>query len=249
MTPRIDIEMIRTTSLSMKAREALLELILARHFAGGRLPSEGVLAEKLGVSRTTVRAALQSLQRDGFITRRRGSGTHINRYIVPSRLGLHRLVGFSTLLKEIGRKPSVEISVEMRDELAPAWCERLSLLRETKCYVVEKLFSADGEPAISLTDVVPAVSLRKPLVRRAIPDSIFDLFSDLGTQPIDHAVVEITPRNASAPVARRLGLRPGAAYLALAESHYAAGQPTPVALSFIDVNDRYVRFDVVRRMG
>ena len=242
----VEVERIDRTSLARRAREVILDLILTLDSADGRLPPEGVLAEQLGVSRTTVRAALQSLQQDGFITRRRGAGTIINRYVVPSRLGLHRLVGFSTLLAEAGHLPSVEVHLRVDEALPLDWAVRLDMQPHAKAYVVEKLFLADGLPAISLTDVIPHESLRGRLGSE-MPDSIFELFHRSGTQPIDHAVVELAPRNASAAVARRLGLKPGAAYLALVESHYAAGRTAPVALSLIDVNDAYVRFDVVRR--
>ncbi len=242
----IEIERIEQTSLSRRAREAILNVILTRASSDGRLPAEGVLADKLGVSRTTVRAALQSLQQDGFITRRRGSGTIINRYVVPSRLGLHRLVGFSTLLSEAGHRPSVEVDIRLERSLPLDWAVRLNVESDTEAYIADKLFLADGLPALSLVDVIPVASLRGELDQE-IPDSIFELFLRSGNYPIDHAVVEISPRNASARVARRLGLKPGAAYLALTESHYAAGLTAPVALSFIDVNDAYVRFDIVRR--
>jgi GntR family transcriptional regulator len=242
----IEIERIEQTSLARKAREAILDLILMGASGDGRLPAEGVLAEQLGVSRTTVRAALQSLQQDGFITRRRGTGTIINRNVVPARLGLHRLVGFSTLLAEAGHTPSVEIEVRLERSVPLPWGERLKVGTDTAVYVLDKLFLADGLPAISVTDVIPLSSLGRG-VDGDIPDSIFELFSRSSRQPIDHAVVELAPRNASAAVARRLGIKPGAAYLALIESHYTAGATAPVALSFIDVNDLYVGFDVVRR--
>jgi len=246
-SPRVlEIERIERTSLTRKAREVILELILTRDLGDGRLPAEGVLAEKLGVSRTTVRSALQSLQQDGFITRRRGSGTVVNRNVVPARLGLHRLVGFSKLLAEAAHAPTVEIEARMQRSLPLDWAERLNAGTECEVHVLDKLFLADGQPAISVTDVIPLASLRSELDDE-IPDSIFELFNRSGRQPVDHAVVELAARNASAAVARRLGLKPGAAYLALVESHYAAGQPDPVALSFIDVNGAYVGFDVVRR--
>ena len=41
-----------------------------------RLPRENVLAEKLGISRTQLRDILASLEREGFITRRRRSWHH-----------------------------------------------------------------------------------------------------------------------------------------------------------------------------
>jgi Asp-tRNA(Asn)/Glu-tRNA(Gln) amidotransferase A subunit family amidase len=44
-----------------------------------RLPAERVIAEKLNLSRTTVREKLAVLQALGFVTKSQGSGTYLNR--------------------------------------------------------------------------------------------------------------------------------------------------------------------------
>lgn len=53
------------------------QIVSDRYIENDRLPSERALAERFGVSRTTVRAALQRLEKMGMITRMRGSGTYI----------------------------------------------------------------------------------------------------------------------------------------------------------------------------
>jgi len=45
---------------------------------GSKLPSEADVAAEYGVSRVTVRRALQALVADGYLTTRRGSGTFVN---------------------------------------------------------------------------------------------------------------------------------------------------------------------------
>ena len=45
--------------------------------AGDRLPAERVLAERYGISRGTVRAALAALEESGFVETRLGSGTYV----------------------------------------------------------------------------------------------------------------------------------------------------------------------------
>ena len=45
---------------------------------GERLPSERVLAEQLQVSRSSVREAIRSLELQGLVISKRGSGTFIN---------------------------------------------------------------------------------------------------------------------------------------------------------------------------
>jgi GntR family transcriptional regulator len=233
--------------LSVLVREEILRAILEKRFTKGRLPPEDTLAANLGVSRTTVRSALQALERDGLITRRRGIGTLVKPHVAPYRLGLHRLIGFSTLLEEWGHRPSVEIATRLVTRPKDEWVTRLKIARDAKCLLMEKLFRANGEPALAITDVVPVTSLViVPGTRDEIPDPIFSFFELYGKQSINHAVVEIVPKNATQAVAARLEMRPGEAYLHLIEVHYNSANE-PVASSYIGVNDRYVRFDVVRQ--
>ncbi len=58
--------------------EKLLALVQARGLQPGqRLPAERQLAEELGVSRTSVREAIQKLTSQGVLSARRGDGTYL----------------------------------------------------------------------------------------------------------------------------------------------------------------------------
>ena len=61
-----------------------------RVLVGTRLPSERTLSTELGLSRTTVGAALDSLRDDGFVATRRGSGSVVCLPTGPSGLALSR---------------------------------------------------------------------------------------------------------------------------------------------------------------
>ena len=60
-----------------EVRDRLRELIDARE-PGEAMPSERSLCEHLGVSRPTVRAAIDDLARDGLLVRQHGRGTFTN---------------------------------------------------------------------------------------------------------------------------------------------------------------------------
>jgi GntR family transcriptional regulator len=240
------LERLRAPSLADQARGAILNYILDDDFSGKRLPPENELANILGVSRTTVRAALQSLAQDGLITRRRGVGTVINGSLRPWRLGLHRLVGFSTLLRELGWEPTVEVKHRALDTLTMSWAERLGVQPQTRCLVMDKLFRADGVPAIAIVDVVPESSLREWPEDGEVPDAIFAFFERFGNRSVGYAIVEVIPQVADKAVAQKLTIKQGEPYLSLAEICYS-DDDDPLSLSLIDVNDGSVRFDIVRR--
>lgn len=66
-------------SLPQKTAEAMMEDLMrpGRYAPGDRLPSEGELAEKYGVSRSTLREAVKILAARGILELRRGTGTFI----------------------------------------------------------------------------------------------------------------------------------------------------------------------------
>src|ERR671912_50500 len=65
--------------LYQRVRGILLDrLATGQYVPGDRLPSEGVLAEDLGVHRLTVRRALDELSREGLLRARQGAGTFVS---------------------------------------------------------------------------------------------------------------------------------------------------------------------------
>ncbi len=60
-----------------ETRDLVLDLIETLD-VGEAIPSERQLSADLGVSRLTLRAALEDLAREGYLVRRRGSGTFVS---------------------------------------------------------------------------------------------------------------------------------------------------------------------------
>lgn len=74
----MEIRPLRRATLYQEIVEQLQELILEGELAPGeRLPTERDLAERFGVSRTTVRQALAALEARGLIESHVGSGTYL----------------------------------------------------------------------------------------------------------------------------------------------------------------------------
>ena len=75
--------MEQNTSLASRIRKELLqELVSGIYQEAVRLPPEVEIAARLGVSRTALRDALATLEQEGFISRRKGVGTIINRHVL-----------------------------------------------------------------------------------------------------------------------------------------------------------------------
>lgn len=73
----------------------------------GRMPTEAELMERFGVSRVTIRSALQSLVEEGMLVRERGRGTFLKTNHVENWVG--RLMGFTETIKAAGFQPGAKI--------------------------------------------------------------------------------------------------------------------------------------------
>jgi GntR family transcriptional regulator len=147
------------------AEEALRSwLATGRHRAGERLPPEQELSAHLGISRGTLRTALQRLEDTGEIVRRQGSGTYVGRAVSTSLdEGLEKLVSYSALARDRGVKLEVgDLRVEERG-LRAETAEIFSLPVETAAIHVTRVLHLDGEPGAWMRDVVhPSVELPPP---------------------------------------------------------------------------------------
>ena len=232
-------------SLAHRARESILHSILERRFEDSRLPPENELADMLGVSRTTVRSALQSLEQHGVLTRSPRRGTQVHGLLSPSMVALQRLIGFTRLLEEQGY--SVEtltkatITTAAPDEVVVA----LGVPKTTSIYEIDRLFVASGSPAIRAINYIEADLFTHPPREDQLAQSPFDMGELLIGGPVDHALVELVPQKATKEVVKQLGMKPGEAYILLKELHLSASGGV-LGFSLIHVNDRFIRFRLHR---
>ena len=237
---------LATRRLAERAKEALLESIRSGAFRDRYLPSEERLAEQLGVSRTTVREALRSLEELGMVTRQHGIGTSINEHVVRAT-SLNRIVGFYDLIREAGFEAEIAWTVAAR---GPAPEEVARRLGETEVgaplLMIERLFLADGAPAVHLTEHVPEAELVRPVDADAVPDSIFEFADEFCRAPVDHTIVEIVPLVAADEIALKLEVPDGEPLLRLIETHFTSAG-APFVISVIHTVDRLLRFSVVRK--
>jgi len=233
-------------SLAQDVRERLLDGMRAGRFPGGRLPPEADLARELGVSRTTVRAALHTLAEDGIVSRRRRHGTIVNDHMLHGSLPLNRLLSFRELVEQSGYVATVDPLVRRVEVPPPAIATALGLASDEQCLVIERLLRADGVPAITVSDVLPVRWLLMDPGEVPDTDTTFSLIAASTNARVDHSVVEILPRVATRDLPAHLDLPVGAAYAELREVIFSPLQE-PVAFSGIAVDCRRVPLTLVRR--
>jgi len=238
-------------SLSEQATHALLEMILNRVFPNDRLPSEPELADQMSLSRTTVRAALQSLERLGVVSRVPGRGTQIRPQVDRSSLPLHRLIGFRGMLEARYDDVASQQRFYISDSASPAAMKALGISADVPALVNEKTYFADGSPAVYLVQEVPVDYLEPGLAEQLIdgtttaPETLFELSRSWPSREIDNSVIELIPSIAGPAEKRALKLKPGTPYLELSETHYSE-RNEPVAFGREAVRDDFVRLRLVR---
>lgn len=238
------VERLANAKLADRAREAVLQAILSKQFVG-RLPPEEELATMLDVSRTTIRSALQSLEQDGIITRKRALGTTINAHVRPSALALQRLVGFDRMLREEGYDVHTQVSWQW-GEAPPVFAAAFPSLQGEECLLTEKSYFAGKALAIWIRDAIPRALIRREDFDDPPPASLFEFTSTYGYKKVDHAVVDIVAMVRRADNDTRLVLDVHEPFTRLHETHYSSvGEP--IAYSIADVDSAFINLQVFRR--
>jgi GntR family transcriptional regulator len=96
-------------SLHSKVKEEIIRLIKEEKYKPNTLlPTESEFCEIFGVSRTTIRTALQQLSTEGYIYREQGRGTFVSESKVKQTLSQTN-VNFREQLSTQGKKPSIKV--------------------------------------------------------------------------------------------------------------------------------------------
>ena len=174
-----------------ETRERVLELIEPLH-VGDSIPSERQLSGDLGVSRLTLRAALDELVREGYLVRRRGAGTFVAEPKVAKGIDI---ASFSDDMRARGLTPGSR-TIDRREIPAGARLGRILHVSPAEpILAVKRLRLADGDPmAIELLHV--RSSLVPGLTGRDLEEnSFYDLLASRyeilivgGTQTVEPTV-------------------------------------------------------------
>ncbi len=224
-------------SLVDGAEQALRNwLAPGRYRPGDRLPPENDVAAMLGVSRGTLRSALQRLEESGEIIRRQGSGTFVGRIAMPTAFGerLERLEPYSSVAARRGLKLScVDLKIEHRAVGGEAG-EALGLAPNAKATAIWRTLLAGGSPIAVMFDVVhPDIVLDVDALRAALRRGrmVLDMLIEIGV-PVTYARTRVMPAvlTARERVGKVLGVSGTTAGLEMEELIFA-GRDERVAYS------------------
>jgi GntR family transcriptional regulator len=188
---------------------------------GERLENELELAERLGVSRPTVRQAIQRLVQQGMVVRRRGLGTVV---VAPRIMRPLALSSLYDDLQATQRAPSTAVLSAEQVEADETIAAVLAVPPGTAVLSVERLRSADGTPLAIMHNYVPARLLRG-VEADLEKTGLYDLLRGQGVQL--HAAEQVVgARRATQREARLLQSTRTATVLTMTRTAFdPAGQP------------------------
>lgn len=181
-------------------RDVLAELATTELGPDTAIPSERELMTTYGVSRATVRKAIDSLVVDGLLQRIHGRGTFVARPRLESRL---HLASFSQDMRRRGLTPSTRLLGVELDRPPAEVSAALGLDTDGQAWKLDRVRLADGRP-IALENGWYPKALLPGLDRHDLGGSLYELFSEVFDLPIDSAEQTLWGEAADEVVAARL---------------------------------------------
>lgn len=170
---------VRQLSLAHQVLEILSERIdMGVYSLDSQLPPENALVEEFGVSRATVRRALDILESSGKIIRRHGIGSFVSSAVKITN-PIDEPVLFQALIRDSGYQPGVDCIKTTLGLPSPEMAHAMKISEQDEVVRLHKVFTADGDPVIYLVNTIPAWLLgdeikNKILESPNISEPIFD---------------------------------------------------------------------------
>jgi DNA-binding GntR family transcriptional regulator len=234
--------------LVKRVADALREQITSGQLApGARLISEVALAQRLEISRPTLREAMRILAREGFIDIKHGVGAFVadEQRLIWSRLDSIR--SFTDLIRSVGGKPG-DRRVTLQQSQAPHdVAEAMEIAPQTPVCLIKRVRLIDGAPLAVANEYIPLAGRTEDFscLKAFTGGSLFKFLGERCGVTLARSNVVIAAVRADAERARLLDVRAGTPLLLLRETHYdPAGKS--VLFTVNHHNSNLVQFTLTR---
>lgn len=186
--------------------------------AGAKIPGEFDLASQYGVARVTIRTALRSLEAQGLIDIRHGSGAYVADFGGTVRAGLQELKSITQTIKELGYKAGMVTKTSQMRPATKLEANDLLLPVGTEVLHIERAITADGEVVAFSYDTFALEGLSAAAIKKISTGSVFAGLDAVDKQPV-RARAEIHAIN-SKKIGWGSGKPRNGLYLQLKQVHY-----------------------------
>src|ERR1700722_2823064 len=205
---------------------------------GDQLPTEDSLVARFGVSRITVRRAIQNLVSRGLVEFRRGKGTFV---AAPKIMqDLKELSGFVEDMHALGHQPTARV---IGKEIVPAnatVARQLALTRGERVVRIRRVRLADGVP-LSFDETYLGLEIgRKVIGNNLKVEPIFTLLERQYGIPLIEAEYKLDAVAADSEVARALRVKQNSPIFRIERTTYSTNSRP------VDYEKLYYRSDLIR---
>lgn len=186
---------------------------------GDRLPSEEALCATFGVSRITVRAALDQLVDAGLLWRKRGKGT-----FVSSRPVEHELIHLTDFVEDMaaaGLRPRSEVTEWIEEPVVEPIASQLGVSPGTMIVRIDRLRLADELPIAFDVTYLPLRFGRLLDRERLATETIYHQLETQYNIPVVAGTFMIEAGRASHTLSDRLAIERGAAILIIHRTSFS----------------------------
>lgn len=176
---------------------------------GDRIPAERQLAVKFGVSRMTLRQAIKTLEEEGILERRLGSGTYVASQKVQEKMS--GIMSFTEITKANGQKPSSKLISYQIGKPSLSEKERLELTTDEDILRMERIRYADQTPICYEVVTVP-YNLVKNISKEEISTHLYEALNQ-NNYEIGRVTEHISAAIANEQDARLLNAKKGEALI------------------------------------
>src|SRR3984957_7402547 len=206
---------------------------------GSRLPSEESLVQEYAVSRTTIRAAIQSLVQRGLVEIRRGKGTFVTQPKITQELT--EVTGFVEDMQALGRQATAKVLDQQVIAANQLVARRLALPQGTSVVRIQRVRLADGLPLSFDETYLPKEMGEKVMADNLETEPIFSLLERKYSTPLVEAEYRLEAVCADGPVAKALGIGVGSAVFLIERTSYSIGH-RPVDYEKLHYRGDQIRF-------
>ena len=236
----------RSPSLTEQTKTHIKQLIVADEFVNGRIPSETILADQFGVSRTTIRDALGRLEHEGAIYRKQGSGTFVNPAGLQIKSKLDEIWSYEEMLEAHGYPPSVRILSAEVEKVDEETAVSLNLALDEEVLVIKKLFLKNDEPVILTHNIIPVRLLDGEYDDEDLLLPVYEFLGKNGRLHLSYYVSEIIPVIVSDELSDILQIPAQTPLITFNEIGYSKDN-TPILKSKSGFRDDLIRLRLIRR--
>lgn len=205
---------------------------------GSQLPAEDSLIARFGVSRTTVRKAVENLVARGLVEIRRGKGTFVTEPKI--RQDLTELTGFVEDMMALGRRPTARLLDKRVVPASKTVAQHLGVPLGGQVYRIERVRLADGV-AMSFDETYLPLEIGERVVSNDLEaEPIFALLEGKYDLPLVEAQYQLESVVAGDYVAQALGVDVGSPIFLIERTSYTEGTKP------IDYEKLYYRGDLIK---